>query len=237
MNLRSLALVGLAFLLLAPSVLSLHSKDDGVTTTDTGPRNLYVPLASAIWWTHNSIRGVPTGLEERTDSFEVNNAGLADVIVTAEAFPINTPDTPKTCLPTSTPTVFPPVAGTAILHPLSCIKENGYSVHIHYFPWELGANDPDHVISIGLGTPLATTAWRVDAVPLSYKVAVLPPGHWTVWIDPVVSPSEYNIRWQATSSTPFYFDYLGTRGCPFHVQSLGPGIDDGSVLGCPNGFV
>lgn len=237
MKLRSVALAAFASLLLAPAVLGLHSAGDGSNLTDTGPRTLYVQLATAVWWDHSQVRGTQTGLSEQTAMFEINNLG-GDVIVTAETFPINTPDTPKQCLPVTTPMVFPAPAGTAILHPTSCVKENGYTVQVHYFPWETGINDPDHVISITPSTPLATTAWRVDAVPTSYKTAVVTPGHWTVWIDPAVSPGEYDIvyRAQSANGAPFYFDYLGTRGCPFHAV-ITTGVGDGDLLGCQSGFV
>lgn len=238
MKLRRAALVGIAILMLATPVLGLHSPDDGVTTTDTGVRSFNVPLlANAVWWDHSQIRGVPTGLPSQTHSFELRVNPGKTAIVTAETFPTNTPDTPKVCLPASNPEVFPPVAGTAIVYPVSCVKENGYSVQVHYFPWELGANDPDHVISITPSTPLATTQWRVDAVPLSYKSVVIPEGHWTVWIDPAVAVHEYRIQYRVQAGSPFYFDYLGTRGCPFHTSELAAGLTDSTILGCQEGFV
>lgn len=244
LQVRSVLIVSVALLALAAPALGLHSANNGVNTTDTGVRSFNVPLlANAVWWSHSSVAGVPTGLNSQTHSFELNIPQGRQVIVTAETFPTNTPDTPKVCIadpadPVNDPVFVSPLPGTAIVHGVSCVKENGYSVQIHYFPWETGANDPDHVVSITPATPLATTQWRVDAVPLSYKAAIIPAGHWTIWIDPAVAIHEYRIEYRAYSTTgPFYFDYLGTRGCPFHTSELAAGLTDSTLLGCPNNFV
>lgn len=235
MQLRIPVLLGLAALLVLPvAVTGLHSVDGGFTT-DTGNRSFTVQIATPIWWDHTQVRGVPTGLTEQNHMFEIDR-NEADVLVTAETFPRNSPDTPKVCAPATTPAVFPPVAGTAILHPINCVKENGHTVQIHYFPWTNEPTDPDHVLSPTPGTPTATTVWRVDAVPTSYKTAVLPAnGHWQVWIDPAISPGEYTVVYRATSAKPFYFDYLGTRGCVFYFNVGGQ--TDTSLLGCPQGYV
>lgn len=232
MQLHKLVLVSIALVALAmPAAPALHSAGNGVFTTDSGARSFYVPLSTAIWWDHTNIRGVPTGLQEQTHALEIRNPG-GPVTVTAETFPRNTPDTPKVCLPTSTPGVVVPAV---VLHPTQCVKDNGYSVQIHFFPWTNEAADPDHVISPTPATPLATTVWRVDAVPTSFKTAVLDPGHWQVWIDPAVSIGEHDVVYRATSATPFYFDYLGTRGCVFYFNVGGQ--TDTSLLGCPSGYI
>lgn len=242
MHLPRLALVTLSLAaLLAPAAGSLHSADDGVITTDTGFRSFYVPLSTAIWWDHSQVRGIPTGLQEQTHLIELDISPGTKVLVTAETFPRNTPDTPKVCVPASTPTVYAPIAGTAIVHggdgKQTCAKANGYSVQIHYFPWTNDINDPDHVVSPTPGTPLATTVWRVDAVPLSFKSAILEAGHWQVWFDPAVSAGEYDVVWRARtlSGGAFYFDYLGTRGCLFYFNVAG--IKDTDLFGCNMGYI
>jgi hypothetical protein len=237
MHPRTLVLLGVAALLALPaSVIGLHSAGDGTFTTDTGTRSFSVQLATPIWWDHTTVRGVPTGLTEQTHTLEIRNT--APVTVVAETFPTGTPDTPKVCVPpaAATPVVYPPGVGTAILHPTRCTKENGYTVQIHYFPWTVEPTDPDHVLSPTVATPLATTVWRVDAVPTSYKTAELEPGHWQVWIDPAISPGPYTVTYRATSSQPFYFDYLGHRGCVFYAN-IATGVNDQAIIGCPNGYV
>lgn len=225
----SLAALGM---LVAPAALGLHSAGDGAFLTDTGPRSFYVPLSTAIWWDHSVVRGVPTGLSEQTHVIEIDATG--PVVVTAETFPRNTPDTPKVCLPVAAPQTEVP---TVVLHRTQCVKENGYSVQIHFFPWTIEPTDPDHVVSPTPVTPTATSVWRVDAVPTSFKTAQLGAGHWQVWIDPAVSAGEYDVVYRVTSldGRPFYFDYLGTRGCIFYFNVAGQ--SDVNLLGCNIGYV
>ncbi|MCA1812682.1 MAG: hypothetical protein LC624_01875 [Halobacteriales archaeon] len=234
MRIRLLLLIGLAAACLAPtSSLGLHSAGNGVVTTDSGARSFTTEITTPIWWDYAIVGGVPTGLRERTAMLEVN--AVAPFLVTAETFPsLAGTDTPKICPPAGTPEVDRP---PAVVHAMSCVKDNGYSVQIHYFPWSADPNDPDHVISPTAATPLAVASWHVDAVPLSYKTALIPAGHWQIWIDPAVAPPlPYSIRYQVTSGTGFYFDYLGFRGCPFYAV-VAPGVSDIELLGCPSGYV
>lgn len=234
MRLRIVSILALlALSLVAPSVVGLHrvgDADSGVFTHVS--KTFYTPIATAVWWDFSVIRGVPTGIQEYDGVFELNNNNAATV-VTAETFPIATPDTPKVCLPVSTPEVVVPAA---VVHQMNCVKQNGYTVQIHYFPWSSDPNDPDHVESITAATPTAELAWRVDAVPLSYKTAIIPPGHWQVWVHPAVAPPVgYNIKFAVDSTSSFYYDFLGHRGCPFYAD-IGFGISDQSLLGCPNDY-
>lgn len=236
MNLRSAALTVCVLLFAASPVLGYHSAGNGVVTRDSGVRSFYVPLASAVWWDHNTMNPggafpLTTGLEEQTHMIEVDTTKTgsnAPVFVEAETFPIDTPDTPKQC-GVETPATALPVL---VVHNVKCVKNNGYTIQIHYFPWTDDPGDPDHVFSPTTGSPAAAIVWEVDLQTTSYKYATLPPGHWQVWFDPGVSIGQYNVHYRATSAQLFYFDYLGIRGCPFYSSA-----QDEQALGCPHGYV
>lgn len=237
MSPRALALVGLGLLLAAvPATTALHAPN-GAFTRDSGTYSFYVPFATAVWWHHRYISPLgattlDTGLEEETHTIEIDSrvtGSTAPVFVEAETFPVNGDDTPKVCDLPAVPAVQAP---TVVVHGGTCQKYNGYSVQIHYFPWTTDPGDPDHVVSPTASNPAATAVWEVDAIPTSYKKAQLNPGRWQVWIDPAVAIGEYTVVYRAYSAQPFYFDYLGTRGCVFY-SSLG----DQDLLGCPDGYI
>lgn len=250
MHVRKLAFLGVIVVCLAlPQVLALHSAGDGVWTTSVSKR-FTTPLATAVWWDYSVLRGIPTGIQERNAQFELIVAANSQVTVTAETFPSvtvgpgNVPgvDTPL-CLPVTVPETTLGSPGPVVIHETSCVKDNGYSVQVHYFPWSTDPADPDHVISITTTTPTAPLQWFVDAVPLSYKTAKIPQSavpvatHWTVWVDPAVAPPlPYDVRYTVTSAVPFYYDFMGYRGCPFFA-TVAPGVGDQELLGCPTGFI
>jgi hypothetical protein len=239
LHVRTLLLAALLAACLAlpaalPSGLGLGTIGDGVFTTDQ-KGSFFTPIATPVWWDYSVVDGVPTGVQERDGAFDINVPQGHSVLAIAETLPVSTPDTPKVCLPVNTPETVVPAA---VVHEINCVKDNGYTVSIHYFPWSNDPTDPDHVQSITLGTPLAPLAWRVDAVTLSYKTALLPAGHWQVWIDPTTGPPlGFNVAWefQSVDGTPFYFDNIGWRGCPFYAE-VAPGVSDQALLGCIDGY-